>query len=75
MTNREKLLTLGNKEMWKGRWAGAWGNQVTGTEESVCLVNQLTAGTNSSYEKDSKPRAQQSGAVCPCPGKGAYSQY
>ena len=28
-----RLLTLGNKGLWKGRWAGCWGNWVTGTEE------------------------------------------
>lgn len=31
-TNHERLLTLGNKGLSKGRWAGGWGNWVSGTK-------------------------------------------
>ena len=34
-TNRERLLTLGNKGLQKGRRAGGWGDWVTGTEEGM----------------------------------------
>ena len=34
-TNHERLLTLGNEGLRKGRWAGGWGNWVTGTEEGT----------------------------------------
>ena len=35
MTKHERLLTLGNKRWWKGRWAGEWGDWVSGTEGST----------------------------------------
>ena len=34
-TNHERLLTLGNKGLRKGRWAGGWSNWVSGTEEGT----------------------------------------
>ena len=34
-TNYKKLLTLGDKRLRKGRWAGGYGDQVTGTEEGT----------------------------------------
>ena len=34
-TNHEKFLTLGNKVLWKGRWAGGWASWVTGTKEGT----------------------------------------
>ena len=35
-TEHERLLTLGSERgWWKGRWAGGWGDFVTGTEGST----------------------------------------
>ena len=34
-TNHERLLTLGNKELWKGRWVGGWGSWVMGIKEGM----------------------------------------
>ena len=34
-TNHERLLTLGNKGLQKGRWVEGWGNWVMGTEEGT----------------------------------------
>ena len=34
-TNHERLLTLRNKGLWKGRWARGWGDWVMGTEEGT----------------------------------------
>ena len=34
-TKYERLLTLGNKGLWKERWVGEWGSWVTGTEEAT----------------------------------------
>ena len=34
-TNYERILTLGNKEFWKGQWAEGWGNWLTSTDEGT----------------------------------------
>lgn len=34
-TNHETLLTLGDKGLWKGRWAEGWGNWVMGTKKGT----------------------------------------
>ena len=36
VTENERLLILGDEQgVWKGRWAGGWGDWVMGTEEGT----------------------------------------
>ena len=34
-TKNERLLTVGNKGLWKGRWMAGWGNWVINTKEAT----------------------------------------
>ena len=34
-TNHERLPTLGNKGLWKGKWVRGWGDWVMGTKEGT----------------------------------------